>query len=127
MKQKMSKWRSHIRYLMHSAKVLIIRHAAWIIITKQTSAWEAFSIRQKLDIFGLHNYVNIDKVEILHVLGPRHLRHNKVPLLNLMGYIPLFIHTGVRTTKFLKTNTSRKKWWLLDLNPLDSNPRWFDP
>ena len=52
--------------------------------TKQTSAWKTFNIRQKLGLFGLHSYVNISKVEIFHVLRPRHLRHDKVALLILI-------------------------------------------
>ena len=50
--------------------------------TKQISARDIFNIRQKLGLFGLHSYGNIDKDEIFHVLvGPRHLRHDKVALL----------------------------------------------
>ena len=48
------------------------------------SAWEFFNIRQKLGLFGLPSYVNNDPVETFHVLGPRHLRHDKVALLNII-------------------------------------------
>ena len=38
---------------------------------------------EKLGLFGLHSYANIDIVEIFYVLGSRHLRHDKVTLLNI--------------------------------------------
>ena len=68
-------------------KLKLYRHAPYIIITKQTSAGETFNIRQELGLSGLDSYANIEKVEIFHVLGPRHLTHDKVALLNIMGYI----------------------------------------
>ena len=41
----------------------------------------SINIVQKRGLFGLQSYANINKVEIFHVLGPRHLRHDKVALL----------------------------------------------
>ena len=38
---------------------------------------------EKLGLFGLRSYANIDIVEIFYVLGSRHLRHDKVALLNI--------------------------------------------
>ena len=75
---------------MHSAKLSIIIRPCSLdkyiyiyiyIYTKQTSALKTFNIRQKLGLFGLHSYGNIGKVEIFHVLEPKHLRHDKVALL----------------------------------------------
>ena len=73
---------------MHSAKLFIIIRPCSLdnyiyiyIYTKQTSALKTFNIRQKLGLFGLHSYGNIGKVEIFHVLEPKHLRHDKVALL----------------------------------------------
>ena len=60
---------------MHSAKVDMQPNNT---LNKQTSAWENFNIRQKLGLFDLHSSANINKVELFHVLGPRHLRHDKV-------------------------------------------------
>ena len=65
----------HVRCLMHSAKkvFIIIRPCSLDNNTSSRpvmSAWETFNIRQKLSLFGLHSYVNIDKVEAFHVLWP---------------------------------------------------------
>ena len=59
---------------MHSAKLFIIILPCSLGNNnqKQTITCETFNIfniRQKLGLFGLHSYANIDKVEVFHVLG----------------------------------------------------------
>ena len=64
---------------MHSTKVFILPFRLDNnTYTKQTSASETFNIRQKLHLFALHSYRKLN--EIFHVLGARHLRHDKVAL-----------------------------------------------
>ena len=39
-----------------------------------------------------HGYANNGKVEIFHALGPRHLRHDKVALLNIYNGLYSIFH-----------------------------------
>ena len=88
---------------MHSEKLFIIIRPCSLDNNnqKQTSTSETFNIRQKLGLFGLHSYANIDKVEVFHVLGPRHLRYDKVALLNIIGY-SIFYPDRDRDNKIFK-------------------------